>query len=154
GLAPALLGAAALLAGVTVLVAVTGYEGARTSLRLHDPAPTLDVLPESLPAQPEESRTPSPTASEPDPTPSPSRSSSPKPRGRPAPEVATTRPPVVSPPARRRSARPARPARLTVSCPPETGDAATVGLRARNRPGSREAAASADLTGVPAPGPT
>src|SRR5690606_11253198 len=37
GLAPALLGAAALLAGVTVLVAVTGHEGARTSLQLHDP---------------------------------------------------------------------------------------------------------------------
>lgn len=154
GLAPALLGAAALLAGVTVLVAVTGYEGARTSLRLHDPAPTLDVLPESLPAEPEESRTPSPTASEPDPTPSPSRSSSasPKPRGRPAPEVATTRPPVVSPPARRRSARPARPARLTVTCPPEAGDAATVGLRARNRTVSWKAAASEGLTAVPVRG--
>ncbi|WP_219543812.1 RNA polymerase sigma factor [Nonomuraea harbinensis] len=146
GLAPALLAAAALLAGTAVLVAMTGHEGAKTALDLRpEGSPTAHVLPESPPAETEEESGPTPSPSES----GRERTPSPKPTRRPAADLATTRPPAVSTPTRRRAARPAR---LTTTCPEEVAGAATIGLRARNRTVSWKAAASEGLGVVPAAG--
>ncbi|MFG1945256.1 sigma factor [Nonomuraea sp. NPDC048826] len=150
GLAPALLTAAALLGGTTVVVAMTGHEGAGTSLNL--PPAASDTLPETVPESPSPESPSAESEGEPDPTPSPDereRTPSPEPTRRPAAEVATTRPPVVSTPTRRRAARPAR---LTATCPARTASTATIGLRARNRNVSWKAVASEGLDVVPAKG--
>jgi RNA polymerase sigma factor (sigma-70 family) len=147
GLAPVLVAVAALLAGTTGLVALTGGD---------DPAPaTLRTGPATSPA-PEPSPSTSPSTgpeqeAEPSPTPTPrEHTPTPRPTRRTAAEVSTSRPPVTAAPTRRRGT--ARPARLTADCPPQVARGTTIGLRARNATVSWKAVASDGLAVVPAEG--
>ncbi|MGN9784048.1 sigma-70 family RNA polymerase sigma factor [Nonomuraea sp. ZG12] len=147
GLAPVVLAGACVLAGTSALIVLNAGETATSALH---------VPPSSLPTEDEDYAFESPEgtpSTEPVATPTPSPSGG-EPTGatpsrRAAVTGATTRPPAVPTPTRRRAA-PA--ARLSVGCPSGIEDAAEVGLRARNAAVTWSAGTSSGLNVSPATG--